>query len=54
MKDNLQKKGIERLADVRFWLAVLRKFDGFSEPQKQKIDQAYRIIDKVFESFESK
>ena len=52
MKKELQKKGIERLKDVWFWLAVLKNFDQFSEPQKQKIDQAYRIINKVYESFE--
>jgi len=52
MKNELQKKGIERLEDIRFWLAVLRNFDQFTEPQKQKIDQAYRIINKVYESFE--
>ena len=54
MKVELQKKGIELLEDVRFWLAVLRNFDQFSEPQKQKIDQAYRIINKVYEPFEPK
>ena len=52
MKKELLKKGFERLEDVRFWLAVLRRFDQFTEPQKQKIDQAYRIINKVYESFE--
>jgi len=52
MKKELLKKGFERLEDVRFWLALLRNFDQFTEPQKQKIDQAYRIINKVYESFE--
>jgi len=37
MKNELQKKGIERLEDIRFWLAVLRNFDQFTEPQKQKL-----------------
>ena len=50
MKDNLQKKGFERLEDVRFWLAVLRKFDQFSEPQKEKIDKAYHLINEIYES----
>lgn len=50
MKDNLQKKGFERLEDVRFWLAVLRKFDPFSETQREKIDKAYHLINEIYES----
>jgi len=54
MKDNLQKKGFERLEDVRFWLAVLRKFDQFSESQREKIDKAYHLINEIYESSKPK
>jgi hypothetical protein len=50
MKDKLQEKGFEKLEDVRFWLAVLKKFDGFSEPEKEKIDKAYCLISEIYES----
>ena len=54
MKNNLQKKGFERLDEVRFWLAVLRKFDKFSEPQRKKIDKAYHLIDEIYKSSKPK
>jgi len=50
MKNNLQEKGFERLEDVRFWLAVLRRFDEFSELQREKIDKAYHFINEIYES----
>ena len=55
MKYNkLKEKGIERLDDVRFWLAVLRKFDQFTEPQRKKIDKAYYLINEIYESSKPK
>jgi hypothetical protein len=49
-RNKLKEKGIERLEDVRFWLAVLRKFDQFSKPQRKKIDKAYHLINEIYES----
>lgn len=54
MKNKLKKKGIETLEDVRFWLAVLRKFDKFSDTQKEEIGKAYNIINEVCKSFKPK
>ena len=49
----LQKKDkIEILENVRFWLAVLRKADGFTDIQKRKLDIAYHKVDEIYENFE--
>ena len=53
-RNKLKEKGIERLDDVRFWLAVLRKFDQFSGPQRKKIDKAYYLIDEIYKSSKPK
>jgi hypothetical protein len=50
--ENILKKGIERLEDVRFWLAVLRRFDSFTERQKEKLDIAYKEVNEVYDGFE--
>jgi hypothetical protein len=47
-KNLLLKKGKERLDDIRFWLAVLRNFDQFTEPQRVKINEAYTIINELY------
>lgn len=46
------KKGIERLEDVLFWLAVLRKFSRFTKIQRNKLDIAYKEVNEVYETFE--
>ena len=48
----LQKDKIEILENVRFWLAVLRKADGFTDIQKSKLDIAYHEVNQVYENFE--
>lgn len=50
MKNELLEKGIEKLEDIRFWLAVLRKFDSFTEVQRNKIDIAYKEINEVYDN----
>jgi hypothetical protein len=47
-KNELLKKGIERLDDVYFWLAVLRNFDQFSESERKLIDEAYISIGEFY------
>ena len=36
-KESILKKGIERLDEVYFWLAVLRKFDQIPELDRTSI-----------------
>jgi len=51
MSKELQKD-IDRLEDVRFWLAILRKFDKFTEKQRSKLDIAYKEVNEVYDIFE--
>ena len=49
----LQKDKIEILESVRFWIAVLRKADGFTDIQKRKLDIAYHEVNQVYDNFET-
>lgn len=44
----LLKKGIERLDEVYFWLAVLRNFDQIPEPDREKINEAYTSSNEIY------
>jgi len=48
----INEKAIDRLEDIRFWLAVLRNFDGFTNVQKAQLSEAYHIINDVYDDFE--
>ncbi len=50
--DQELQKGIERLEDVRFWLANLRHFNKFTPLQRGKLSNAYKIINEVYNQFE--
>ena len=49
----LQKDEIEILENVRFWIAVLRKVDGFTDTQKRKLNIAYHKVNEVYDNFET-
>lgn len=48
----LKKDKIEILEGLRFWLAVLRKTDGFTDVEREKLNIAYHEVNKVYENFE--
>jgi len=48
----LRKNKIEILEGIRFWLAVLRKADNFTDLQREKLNLAYHEVNEVYESFE--
>ena len=48
----LRKNKIEILEGIRFWLAVLRKADNFTDLQREKLNLAYLEVNEVYESFE--
>jgi hypothetical protein len=48
--DQELQKGIERLEDVRFWLANLRHFNKFTPLQRGKLSNAYKIINEVYKA----
>lgn len=45
------REGISRLENVRFWLANLRHFDKFTLCQRDDLDNAYQIINKVYDQY---
>ena len=50
MNNGLQK-GIERLEEVRFWLANLRHFEKFTPLQRFKLSEAYHTVNEVYDQF---
>lgn len=50
MSKELQE-GINRLEDVRFWLANLRRFEKFTPLQRYKLSDAYHTVEEVYEQF---
>jgi hypothetical protein len=49
MMEQKLREGISRLENVRFWLANLRHFDKFTLGQRDDLDNAYQIINKVYD-----
>lgn len=47
------KSKVEILESVRFWLAVLRKSNGFTDTQKRLLDSAYHKVNLVYGHFET-
>jgi hypothetical protein len=50
MSKELQE-GIDRLEDVRFWLANLRRFEKFTPLQRFKLSNAYHTVEEVYDQF---
>jgi len=50
MKQKL-REGVSRLENVKFWLANLRHFDKFTLVQRDDLDNAYQIINKVYDQY---
>jgi hypothetical protein len=49
--DQELQKGIDRLEDVRFWLANLRNYKYLTPLQRDKLSSAYKIVDEVYDQF---
>lgn len=52
MMEQKLREGIYRLENVRFWLANLRHFDKFTLDQRDDLDNAYQIINKVYDQYD--
>ena len=50
MSKELQE-GINRLEDVRFWLANLRHFEIFTPLLRYKLSNAYQTVNEVYDQF---
>jgi hypothetical protein len=49
--NNELHNGIERLEDVRFWLANLKHYKYFTSLQQDKLSRAYKIVNEVYDQF---
>ena len=43
------RKAVEGLGSVIFWLAILRNHTGFSESQREKITKAHELANEVYD-----
>lgn len=43
------RKAVEGLGSVIFWLAILKNHTGFSESQREKISKAFQLTNGVYD-----